>query len=540
MSPTNIDQAPEKPSENPGANPPDAPWPTGVPRPFWVFLASALLLGGLLYCHNKSLFSRQVYEEGDAAACSLQIMQAKRFELLVGNYSRVGFNHPGPAILYIEAAAEYVFNDWLKLVPTVMNSHILGGMIFNVVLLALALAILHAHFRSLVVAAAALASFLVYFAINSPSPGTTSGGVLPSEWMPRLYFAPFLLMLVATASVAAGAAKHLPWLALASGFLVHGHVSFTAFVGLMASYALLALLVGYRFRVLRLVSENKLACLGFTAIVALFVLPIAIHSTVNYPGEIGKYLKFTFREGRPENKPEPVAEYLVTTFTSESARPYLLTLTVFAVFAAAVPLTNGPRRRYTRHATAAALLAIAAMAFYAFRGVDYLDLRYTGIFFGSVCLYLVTVAVANAVAILGTGPRQRALLASLALIAGIDAGITGKFNNEYPGLPFIPELADQFEAAARDGRPIVVTHDAEFWAVITGVIVELEHRGSPVRVYVAEEGFEHIYTRRFICARDTFPNPHRFQVVAEGDKNQPDNPVIFKGFGILIRDVTPP
>src|SRR6266567_2474051 len=54
----------------------------------------------VLLIRNAFLFSTPEYEQADMGANSILIEQARRFTLLVGNYSREGFNHPGPAFLY--------------------------------------------------------------------------------------------------------------------------------------------------------------------------------------------------------------------------------------------------------------------------------------------------------------------------------------------------------------------------------------------------------------------------------------------------------
>ena len=67
------------------------------------------------------------HEVGDFAANSLLIQDAKRLHLAVGNYSRVGFNHPGPAILYVLAFGELIFHDWLHVVPAPRSGQLVAG-----------------------------------------------------------------------------------------------------------------------------------------------------------------------------------------------------------------------------------------------------------------------------------------------------------------------------------------------------------------------------------------------------------------------------
>ena len=59
------------------------------------------LVLGILLVRNAWLFTVPVYEDADMGAYSIQVEQARRFSLLVGNYSRERFNHPGPALLLV-------------------------------------------------------------------------------------------------------------------------------------------------------------------------------------------------------------------------------------------------------------------------------------------------------------------------------------------------------------------------------------------------------------------------------------------------------
>ena len=73
---------------------------------------------GVLLARNAFLFSTPLHEDADAGAYSILIEQARRFTLLVGNYSREKFNHPGPAFLYVQSWGESLFWSVLHVVPT--------------------------------------------------------------------------------------------------------------------------------------------------------------------------------------------------------------------------------------------------------------------------------------------------------------------------------------------------------------------------------------------------------------------------------------
>src|SRR5688572_15737110 len=91
---------------------------------------------GMLLARNRFLFSTPIHELGDSGANSIIVNQAKHFSLLVGNYSRLGFSHPGPGFIYVQAAGEWLFHDVLALVPTPWNGQLIALYALNSAMLA--------------------------------------------------------------------------------------------------------------------------------------------------------------------------------------------------------------------------------------------------------------------------------------------------------------------------------------------------------------------------------------------------------------------
>ena len=161
------------------------------------------------------------------AANSILIEQARRFTLLVGNYSREGFNHPGPAFLYVESWGESLFYDGLHLVPTAWNGQLIGLYLLNAGFASGLVAVVYGWTRSLrgVLAAGAV---LALFGFLHPA-------VFNSDWMPYVYVPAFLTFVVSLASVSAGRSADA-WIATLSGwFLIHGHAAFLFLVPAMAA-----------------------------------------------------------------------------------------------------------------------------------------------------------------------------------------------------------------------------------------------------------------------------------------------------------------
>jgi hypothetical protein len=195
------------------------------------FLATLLVL-------NRDLFRIPILEYTDFAANALQVERAKHFRELLGNYSRWGFHHPGPGFFYVFALSERVLHDWLHLVPSEMNAHILSMVLLNTAFLFGAIGIIATYCRSQLFPPVALALSLVFiYVVNRTIPGSA----IFSVWMPHVLLFCFLFFVTACASVAAGRASHLPWLAFSGLMLIHGHVAQPLFVATLAIVALFTL-----------------------------------------------------------------------------------------------------------------------------------------------------------------------------------------------------------------------------------------------------------------------------------------------------------
>jgi hypothetical protein len=196
--------------------------PSRSPWPLTAVLA-AMLFVALVVAGREVYFGTSVLEVGDSAVNALQIDNAKRGAEIYGNYSRWEFNHPGPAFFYVYAAGEYLFHDWLGLVPTPHNAHLLASLAVQVTCFALALALVELWVGSGAFLALALLGGLWHFGL--------ARGSLNSIWPPYVLLMPFLCFLAAACSVAAGRLRDLPVMVVVGGFLFHGHVAQPLFVG---------------------------------------------------------------------------------------------------------------------------------------------------------------------------------------------------------------------------------------------------------------------------------------------------------------------
>lgn len=245
-----------------------------VPSSFLVALSAVVFLAVLLVL-NRALFRVPIFEYTDFAANALQIERAKHFRELLGNYSRWGFHHPGPAFFYIFALGEKVLHDWLHLVPSEMNAHILSMVVLSTAFLFGAIGVIATRCRSRLFPPAALALSLFFtYVVNRTIPGSA----LFSIWMPHVLLFCFLFFVTVCASVAAGRSAHLPWLVFSGLMLIHGHVAQSLFVGTLSVAVLVALWwrdgrsVGWR----EFLRRNRKPFAISVVLILLFALPVAL------------------------------------------------------------------------------------------------------------------------------------------------------------------------------------------------------------------------------------------------------------------------
>ena len=201
-------------------------------------VALTLLITVLLVANSADFFFRQpYYEVWDSAANSLSVLRAKHFAQWYGPYSRWGFYHPGPTLFYVQAFGEWLFHDILGWTRSPFAGQALAH----------ALTMSGFFVASLMIFANWLPSgrprwWFLCGALVLAVPHFTAMGRIPSydvlrgpsaflsPWSAHALVLPFLCLLAAGSSVAAGRAEDLPILALASGYLLQLHVAEPMFV----------------------------------------------------------------------------------------------------------------------------------------------------------------------------------------------------------------------------------------------------------------------------------------------------------------------
>jgi hypothetical protein len=477
----------------------------GRVRPWLVTAVAAAAVAVLLCVRNRFLFTTRLYEDADMGANSILVEQARHFTLLVGNYSRDHFHHPGPAYLYVMAAGESLFWAWLHVVPTAWNGQLLAVYALNSLFAGLAVRVGYGWTGSLRGAAACFAAVLTLAAVHP--------AVLSSDWMPYLYVPAYVTFLVAAASVAAGRGRDAWVLALTGWFLIHGHACFLLFVPLISCAVLAAVLWPYQHSlgasVRSFFAEQRRVWIPVAVISAVFALPIVVNLVLHWPGPFGSYLKFA-SSGRSggHSLGQAVRDALWYWWPHRDA--WAVPVVGYAVAMAVTRWLAPPSlRRFLAALLAVDLLSSLAFVYYAMTGIDDLTRYYEGYFYWSapvIVLLVIALGVVEALPLpLGAVTAAGAVVLVLAALAlapdtrtstnRSDPAVANSGQDTDAALPGAVSAL----AARSGGRMIVLRFDPQFWGDVTGILVQAERTG--VRACVPDPSKAYIVTSQFICTR---------------------------------------
>jgi hypothetical protein len=477
----------------------------GRVRPWWVVVAATAALAVLLCVRNRFLFSTRLYEDADMGANSILVEQARHFTLLVGNYSRDHFHHPGPAYMYVKAAGESLFWAWLHVVPTAWNGQLLAVYALNSLFVGLVAGMGYGWTRSLRGAAACFAAVLALAAVHP--------AVLSSDWMPYLYVPAYVTFLVAAASVAAGRGRDAWVLALTGWFLIHGHACFLLFVPLISCAVLAAVLWPHRHSlgtsVRSFFATQRRVWVPVAIISAVFALPIVADLVLHWPGQFGKYLAFASSSKSGGHSVAQAARDALWYWWPHRGA-WALPVAGYVVAAAVIRwLAPSSLRRFLTALLAVNALSSLAFLYYAVNGIDVLSRYYEGYFYWSapvITLLVIALGVVEAMP-LPLGAATAAGAAVLVLVALAMAPDTRtSTNSSDPAVPTSGQDTDSALPAAvsalaarSDGKMIVLRLDPQFWGDATGFLVQAERTG--VRACVANPVYTFVVTSQFICTR---------------------------------------
>jgi hypothetical protein len=493
---------------------------------------------GILLVRNAWVFSEPVYEDADMGAYSIQVEQARRFALLVGNYSREKFNHPGPAFLYVQAWGEDLFYGLLRVVPAAWNGEVVGLYLLSS-FFAACVVVIGWRWGGVRTGLVTLGAVGLYGALH-PS-------VFSSDWMPYEYAPAYLAFLVSVASVAGGRARDA-WIAALSGwFLIHGHACFLLFVPLLWLAAFAARLVPHLRRP-AWPRPERLVWLPVAVISAVFALPVVLELVLHWPGNFGKYFAYSDSARSGGHPVTQVADYAMWFWWPRAGAWAATAALVLAAAGAAWRMPAGRLRRFCLALLAVNAASTVAFLGYTAAGIDEVNQYYIGYFYWSAPVVMVLVVLVAATELLAvrwpaSGTARAGVVPGLAAALALAlAGCTAfavapqtRLSTDHadPGDPAAtgpaadPSLPAGVAriAALAAGRYAVLSFPHAAWPAITGILVQAERTGVPA--CVAGPAWEFMMTSEFICTSKEIAGGERFSVWAPGSVPR-GMPVVFR------------
>ncbi|MCC6226233.1 MAG: hypothetical protein IT195_07495 [Microthrixaceae bacterium] len=464
----------------------------------------------------------RIYEDGDFAANSILIDRALDGRLLVGNYSRVGFHHPGPAILDAQAFGQALFHRILGVVPTPFNGQFLGVLLLNATCIGAAAAIVRRRLGS---TAAALALPAVVFVINRWEPWGLS-----STWMPHTYIAPFLLLCVAAASVLTASRHDLRYLAFSGGLLVHGHVSFVMFVGVTVLVAVATgILLRRRGVSVELLRREWIPWAWASAVVVAFALPVVLNLVYSWPGELERYANYAGdRQGFQQRSFGDVLRFLGHYWTRDAAAGAALIAFASGVAAGTAGWVVRRWRLPLAGIAVVVVLEAALVLLYAQRGVDNLGEPYIGLFALSGPVLVLWSGSAGLLGLVERVPElvwRRGLGALVVVACGALTIATAAIANPYRGFRG-PEFVKGIGPGA-----VRLEFATPGWPWALGLVEQLRRRGR--EVCVLNPVWEILVTDELICDSRS---PGRLIVVYGPGETPPRDAVVYDdGAVVMVR-----
>lgn len=491
----------------------------------------------VLVISNWPIISMHNIEVSDFAANSLLIQEAKRFSLFVGNYSRVGFNHPGPAILYVMAFGEFLFHDTLQIVSSPFSGQLLAVALYSAFWITLILKLLTKLTGKFFDASLITALFLTAITfLDYP--------FLTGMWFPNLYMLPFTVMIISISTLLNGRSDALQYLALSSGFLINGHVSFVAILGITLILVLaFNRIVFYKAHPAKVITKkdyilnNKRAILFSIGTLALFFVPLIIETIIHFPGPIAAYAAFS-----GGHAPNTLSEAI--KFTSI----YWGGIVPGVIGTAALVFTNTKLPNAKSHWIRAICLTFisvtCAFLFYAKYGVDMLDQTYIGFFYFSVPALTLAILVFICRDLL---PENKKRIASLFTIT---ACIAITFHSickppTYANLYNQQSITEIYNALTEFNYPKRMVLDLDngknwgyIWSDILGIEIYAARNNNPL--FCIKKNWHISFTREAMCTPSEVENNRRFYVTRNTQETSGAENIVINTPRLLFTEMTPP
>ncbi|WP_159718942.1 hypothetical protein [Geminicoccus flavidas] len=456
----------------------------------------------LILWHNLIYLVSDTAPHSDVAADMLLIERAQHDWLLIGHYSRFGFNHPGPFFLYLRYLAEVLSGHAF---PSPYSAHLLAIIAINSIFVGIAATTVAALLdtrrgTAVIVAATTVLVLLVQ---------DNGVGILAHPWIPFQLVAPFLAFILLLAGTAQGRLWMLPAASLCGGALVHGYWPLVPFVGLPWLLALACGSIQYRRRDPRQAGLPAAPFAISAGIIALFVAPLLLDMVINPPGNLVMLWNVT-RAITPANgaSASEVAAFVLQFW--KPALPAYSELAVStvspilwaaAVIGSAVMFRHREARAVVLYVVAVTALMTLLLALYAWRAPGPLY-PFIAEFYLGAPLAVVAIAVAAGIKVAMRWASQS--VGIVVAVFGIGLAFQGAFTTPNQHVAGIRELSDGVvkDLRARAGDAVRIKfEDHQHWVFVTGLLLDLER--ADIRACVEAPHLTVMFTPERVCTRST-------------------------------------
>ncbi len=515
-----------------------------------------LLIAGIFIIINLPSVNTILYEQADIAANGLLIQDAKSLHLLVGNYSRLGFNHPGPAILYVLAFGELIFYDWLHLVNSPIAGQTIAAAFYNTFWIALIFKQIRQITGSMISSVLTISVFLLVTTFLDKE-------ILTSLWFPYLYFFPFAAFLVSISRLVYGKTESLFTVFLSAGFLINGHVCFVPLIGIIF---FIITIFNYcisrkNSTCIRILSKNflyinKKSIIGCFIILILFFMPLLLQTILHFPGPVPDYIAFS-------RQPKTNTLWEIFQYVSFYWKGKVFFLMGISVGLAMYFFSRSLFKKSVTDVRSILITFFAATfsaLFYAKYGIDNLNMSYIEVFYGTVPALLVALMCLCIYQMLNI-PQKREWVSVLAVLCLIFlfTRIYHPYKASFPvGEQHTTSQLDMTEfihsleiIKSKSKKRLVLDLDvlelgdnqdrARDWDKVWGNLVGIQlyaKRNKIDNLFCINKNWHILFTKSALCSNEEVLTGKRFIVVSNSDKNPIGLPVI-KGMGLEFYEYSP-
>ena len=425
--------------------------------------------------------------------------------LLVGHYSRWGFNHPGPFWFLFNYAMELLLN-WTGL-PRFQIWLTGSILIDSILVLFSAIALSHYFLKKFNFYYAAIAAFIFVHLLRI-------GDLASSLWMPYRLVAPYLALLICFLHIQAGNFRYLAFSVLLSMMLIHGYATMPFFT---IPLLILCLIIGYlRNKEAANIKKNKWQILLSITMIIAFSAPMLIDTIYTHGnGNIAKILAVQL-----SFIPMPKASWHETNwfcydvFFLRKTVSLIFAITLLPIIFVVFKIDNDLKNKI--------LSALGLYFFVALIAVFYHKQTPSPlyVYLGTFCIvipFLLTATLIsplfspNCLTInkLFTNKTVKFLFVfGIILFICIPLKITDRKDSTNVVNPLIKVFADQIEPGRSGSYISIDCEDVALWPFIAGLLLELDQRG--IHACTTWRHLNYIFTDKMVCPADAKAN---YQIV---------------------------